>query len=205
MAQDVAPASNGLRGQRTFNTGVAYFDEPMRGTASYSRWKAKLERSGVTIGELGEQGVALGEGEIATWPSASELWIDPKSFRRIDMIHENRHFNQVMRARRRGYATDLTNPRTVVVGEIDAYLFEEYLGMKYGFDPEYLRHNARVLEDYLGSSSLRSDLWAGRSSIVGRIEGLIGGDPARFRQEYLDYFRRYGFHRYGPHQEGWRP
>ncbi len=106
-----------------------------------------MERQGITIVER-----ELPQGTRAVYNSATELVLDPRQFRGLDILHESRHFTQIRNAQEAGLSIDFANlnRRRLGITEYDAYRYEMELGRRHGFSQEYIDYLHQRLHDYWG-------------------------------------------------------
>jgi hypothetical protein len=122
------------------STGVPRFDRRMVGTEVFDKWKATLESRGwtVTVKELNI-------GTAADITRGKQIAVDPNQFRYIDLLHESRHVRQLNSLFRAGH--EWVNKRSKGLFETHAYRYEQRLGKRFGFAPEYVKWTeARELE-----------------------------------------------------------
>jgi hypothetical protein len=113
-------------------TGNKILDTLAKDSTQLTGFLAKLKKSGYTI-ERGK----FSDLTTGAFTSDGVFKYDPDKFRVFHLLHENRHFSQIQRAKKAGIDPFEVEPALHAAFEFDAYNFELWLAIRFRLSRDY--------------------------------------------------------------------
>ena len=131
-------------------TGNILFDVLACETDAYPRWVNNLTNRGIQIIYTPlPKGTHAEISQISRSVSLT-IKIDISQFTDLDLLHESRHFRQILVIRSAGY--NVFNKKNIALAEKGAYQYELLLADKYNFTREYKIFAQQRIADYWTAS-----------------------------------------------------